>query len=276
MWAKLKFSLAKNLGEKAATDHGYSGLPISPLKIANNLGIVCQRAELEGCYGCLVKIADNFGILYSNKFNNEGLINFTIAHELGHYYLPDHPLKLFPGGEGKHLSGISFGSKNEMEQEADSFAAGLLMPEGLFGREIQKNGDGGLIAVRRLASACHTSLLATAIRYTEYAEYPLAIVVSSGRNIEYCFMSESLKSLNGLSWIRKKDFVPKNTATYKMNANPNASEINEIQEASGFLDQWFVGGPQIEINEDVIHLGGYNKTLTALFSYENHINSEDE
>src|SRR5271157_1307304 len=107
-----------------------SSLPVSPFAIADRRDIVCeQKASLApGVSGCLMKVGDAFGILYSARLASEGFRRFTVAHELGHYFLEGHVQALFGAGQQFHQSESGFTSNDKYEREADSFAASLLMP----------------------------------------------------------------------------------------------------------------------------------------------------
>lgn len=110
------------------------------------------------------------------------------------------------------------------------------------------------------------------MRFTDEAA---AVIVSDGRHIDYCFMSDRIRDLRGINWIRKGEPVPSGTTTGRFNANPaNVEEANQ-NEGTCYLDDWFDGAPQIEVNEDVIGLGSYGKTLTVLFTDED-LEGEDE
>jgi Zn-dependent peptidase ImmA (M78 family) len=176
-------------------------LPVSPFELAARDGISVQGADLEGASGVLLCSGGAFGILFSRRIGNEAFQRFSVAHELGHYHLPGHPEALFVDGD-VHRSHAGFESAASYEIEADHFAAGLLMPRQLFTAALSRGGD-GLDAIQAAAAACATSLTATAIRYAQCAEEPAAAIVSSGRAVEYCFMSDELKEAPGLTWIRK-------------------------------------------------------------------------
>lgn len=195
-------------------------LPVDPIGIARQHGIEVKAkpSSSPGVSGFLMKVGDTFGIMYATHIRNDGFIRFTVAHELGHYFLPGHPDKLFPAGDGLHESRSGFVSRDHHEEEADHFAAALLMPTTLFNKAMNDAGE-GFAAIDRLASLCKTSITATAIRFAMYSPDPVAVVISSGRNIEYCFMSEVLRDLRGITWIRKGDALPSQSETYRFNSD---------------------------------------------------------
>ena len=276
MIERLQRELARNRAEKVVSEMGFISLPINPRAIATKLKIECRAQPLDGFSGCLVKAGDNFGILYASRFSNEGVINFTIAHELGHFHLDGHPEKLFPGGKGMHRSGLEFVSDDPLEKEADNFAVGLLMPEILFRAEIAKANDNGFDAILILSKACGTSLTATAIRFSEFTDNPLAVIVSTGRSIDYCFMSTALREGARFNWIRKGDLIPKNSGTFAFNKETAKVASGKTEEALSWLDQWFIGAPSIQFCEDIVGLGDYGKTLTILYSLEPISNPESQ
>lgn len=256
---------AENLVEQL----GIASLPINSIEIAEQHEISCKSAEIQGFSGCLVKQSDVFGILYSSKFNNEGFIRFTVAHELGHYFLPGHPELLFPTGNGTHYSHNGFTDSAIHELEADHFAAGLLMPRHLFGVALGQETIPGFYAIESLSEKCKTSITATAIRYATFADYPVALIVSSNNRVEYSFMSDTMKTkIRGASWLKKGEGIPPQSQTAAFNEDQNNILSGAKEESSSYLDAWFAGAQSEEINEDVIGLGGYGKTLTVLFSEE--------
>ena len=262
--------------ENLVTQLGIVSLPINPIEIAEQYAIQCQRGEIQGFSGCLVKQGDVFGILYSSKFNNDGFIRFTVAHELGHYFLPGHPELLFPEGDGIHHSHNGFTDSEIHELEADHFAAALLMPRHLFGVALGQETIPGFYAIEALSEKCKTSITATAIRYATFADYPVALIVSSNNRIEYSFMSDTMKTkIQGASWLRKGEGIPPQSQTSAFNEDQNNILSGAKEESSSYLDAWFPGAQSEEVNEDVIGLGGYGKTLTVLFFEESLTDDND-
>ena len=119
------------------------------------------------------------GILYATHIDNEGFQRFSICHELGHYFLPEHPEIVFSTTD-MHSSISGFNSSQLHEVEADYFASGLLMPKILFDRKLEKV-DIGLNGIIQLSKICGTSITSTAIRYAQRNPDPVAIIVSIGK-----------------------------------------------------------------------------------------------
>lgn len=268
------YAFAAQAAEQIIKGLGMASLPIDPFAVARDrkIEVVAKPARDAGVSGMLIRVGNEFAIAYSTHIDNEPFQRFSVSHELGHYFLPGH-VDAVMDERGIHESRAGFASNDRYEIEADRFAAGFLMPRHLFFPALQKSGQ-GLAAVERLATLCETSLHATAIRYTQCARDPVAIILSIGNRIDHCFMSESLKALGGIDWIRKREAVPRNTPTFAFNQDDeNVRRAVRIEDTSNLQD-WFGGHRSIEVSEDVIGLGRYGKTLTVLYDID--LPSEDE
>lgn len=268
------YAFAAQAAEQIIKGLGMASLPIDPFAVARDrkIEVVAKPARDAGVSGMLIRVGNEFAIAYSTHIDNEPFQRFSVSHELGHYFLPGH-VDAVMDERGIHESRAGFASNDRYEIEADRFAAGFLMPRHLFFPALQKSGQ-GLAAIERLATLCETSLHATAIRYTQCARDPVAIILSIGNRIDHCFMSESLKALGGIDWIRKREAVPRNTPTFAFNQDDeNVRRAVRIEDTSNLQD-WFGGHRSIEVSEDVIGLGRYGKTLTVLYDID--LPSEDE
>jgi len=266
---KLDQNEAEAAAARVLKDHCQSSPPIDPFTIASDAHIhVCvMQTQESGVAGCLLRVGNEFGIQYSRSLPNEGFIRFTVAHELGHYFIPGHAERLFANGDGMHKSRGELASSDRLERQADFFASSLLMPADQFGKAIWRV-DLGLDGIVHLADLFGTSLTATAINYAKYADVPLAIIVSNAKAIEYCIMSESLKSIPSLGWAKKGDPLSRTTATYQLNERVTAGERCDRRDGVCDLDDWFEGAPEVEMTEEVLRLGGYGKTLTVIYTDE--------
>lgn len=256
-------SNARNQSELLLRELGINSLPVCPFFIADKLDIEVRQlpSNNKGVSGMLLRHDNQFGILYATYVANEGFERFSVSHEIGHYCLPGHTDIIL--NNGFHQSHAGFISNDKYEVEADFFAANLLMPNGLFETALDKAGV-GLDAIEQLADQCHASLTATAIKYAQHAPEAVAIIISTNDQIDYCFMSDTLKEFKGLDWLRKGTPVPSDTFTH--NFNKKASNISQGARKDGDtnLQYWFGGDHQIEMLEEIIGLGSYGKTLTVL------------
>lgn len=269
-----RLKMARQKAEAYLRDNGHTSLPVDPFAIAakHEIEVRAKPDTAEGVSGMLLRHGDTFGILYATHLNNKGFENFSVGHELGHYFLDGHVDHVLPR-DGIHESHAGFVSADPFELEADNFSAGLLMPETPFKRELNRRRP-GLGTVEHMAELCVTSLTATAIRYAQLSGDAVAVIVSTGKSVDYCFMSDAMKSLPQLSWLRKGAPVPANTETARLIADPT----NVLQGARSSTEtdvmDWLGGTRSAPVTEDVVGLGRYGKTLTVLSSEA--IGQEDE
>ncbi len=94
-WWKAEACAAEVLQQQKITK-----LPINPFQIADAKDIKHQEnPSLEsGISGCLMRVGNNFGIMYSSRYPSTGFRRFTVGHELGHYFLEGHAEHLFKDG----------------------------------------------------------------------------------------------------------------------------------------------------------------------------------
>src|SRR5947209_3343243 len=100
-----RLKMAKQKAEALLRERGVSALPVDPCKIAADSGIEV-RAKPDtagGVSGMLLRHGDTFGILYATHIDSEGFQRFSIAHELGHYFLEGHLDHVLPA-DGVHES----------------------------------------------------------------------------------------------------------------------------------------------------------------------------
>lgn len=118
-----------------------------------------------------------WGIIYNNAISSRGRINFTLAHEFGHFLL--HRLA--------HPNGIRCGEQDvvrwdsaygQIEHQANVFAANFLMPLDDFRRQINAKAKVDLDMISHCADRYRVSLIATALRWLGYTEKRAVLVVS--------------------------------------------------------------------------------------------------
>lgn len=257
--------MAKQAAETFLKEEGITALPVDPFAIAESRDIMVEGKpeKADGVSGMLLRHGNNFGIVYATHIPSTGFQRFSISHELGHYFLPGHVDQVIK--DGVHVSRAGFVTNDPFELEADHFAAGLLMPEAPFQKEMDRY-DPGLDAIEAVADLCMTSRTATAIRYAELADAAVAVIMSTNGIIDYCFLSEAMKSLPKLDWLRKGSPLPSGTATAHLAAQPARVLAGERVADAVDVRDWLGGMTKAEISEESVGLGQYGKVLTVLVS----------
>lgn len=109
---------------------------------------------------------------------------FSIAHELGHYFIDNHRVGLKKGLLSPHPSKNNENTHFRIESEADYFASCLLMPEERFKKFVlRKKFDFSII--KALSELFHTSITATAIRFADLGNHPIMIVFGENGKIKW-------------------------------------------------------------------------------------------
>jgi Zn-dependent peptidase ImmA (M78 family) len=248
--------------ERLLEEEGLSSLPVDldALAATREIAIQAKQDTAEGVSGMLLRYGDSFGIVYATHIPSIGYQRFSIAHEMGHYFLDGHAEKLLPHADSVHQSRAGFASEDPIEREADYFASGLLMPTSLFQKEIRRHDD-GLDAIIRLSELCLSSLTATAIRYADLTRGAVVVIVSSESTVEFAFLSEGIKALKDIRWIRKGTPIPKGSLTARFNPARFGSAASDSDDVD--ISDW-LGGKSVRGKEEVQGLGGYGRSLTVL------------
>jgi Zn-dependent peptidase ImmA (M78 family) len=257
--------MARQAAEALLKEEELLSLPVDPFAIAASRDIVVEGKpeKVDGVSGMLLRHGNDFGIVYATHIRSEGFQRFSVAHELGHYFLPGHVDQVIQNGI--HVSRGGFVTNDPYELEADHFAAGLLMPELPFRKEIDRR-EPGLSAIEAIADLCVASKTAAAIRYAEVSDAATAVIMSTAGVIDYCFMSEAMKSLPKLDWLRKGLKLPLGTVTSTLAADPTRVAAGERVKDEIDVREWLGGSTRETITEESLGLGAYGKVLTILTS----------
>lgn len=118
-----------------------------------------------------------WGIVYNSAVTSSGRINFTLAHEFGHYLLHriDHPKGIRCGQQDLVRWDSAHG---QIEQQANQFAATFLMPLDDFRRQIEPRARVDLEAISHCADRYRVSLIAATLRWLSYTERRAVLVIS--------------------------------------------------------------------------------------------------
>jgi len=257
----------EQLADEVLSAFGQLHLPVDINQITREEGIELADGDFDddfhGRIEYLVEVG-TFVIYYPSLSFNQypARCRFSIAHELGHYYIPVHREMLMTGCS--HYSTEGFTHKDAIERQADTFAAALLIPSAELKRRMGKRGFLGLHHILTLADDCNASIQATAFRYTRFAKEPHLAFVSENDKVLYCFASEEARAM-GYRTLRCQT-VPADSATKK------AVSSLKIEEGKTESQFWFPEHrSNAELWEESVRLGNSTKVLTVLSWVNYHI-----
>lgn len=136
-----------------------------------------------------------FLLFYNTKYDTAPGVHhprtrFSIAHELGHYFLDKHHAYLMRS-QKSHPSKGEFRSDNPIEREADSFAASILLPIRLA-RPIINRDELSVDRISHIADHFNASLVSTMFRCVALSDFPCAVAGIRGGEVAWMFPSEPL------------------------------------------------------------------------------------
>lgn len=188
--------------EPLAREYSRQVFPNEPITLVDGL-------ELSGGFdGMLMPnphVPGEWGIVYNKAIRSPGRINFTLAHELGHYLLHRH---ISP-------SGIQCGSREMLdwrselgaiEAQANTFASFLLMPLDDFRRQIADETT-SLDLMRHLADRYEVSITAAILKWLDMTTQRAMLVVSRSGFIDWARSSDSLMK-SGVFYRARQQITP--------------------------------------------------------------------
>lgn len=137
-----------------------------------------KAVQLPGFEGALFARPAEIGgwnILYNDQIQSAGRINYTLAHELGHYLV--HRSDARPTFECS-IEDINGRENEQMEREANEFAATLLMPLDDFRKQINDQASPSARDLSLIADRYQVSWTAVCLRWLEYTRRSSMLVVS--------------------------------------------------------------------------------------------------
>ncbi len=145
-----------------------------------------------------------WGIFFNSRIASKGRINFTLAHEFGHYLMhrEDYPDGLRCGEQDVVRWDSEYG---QVEHQANLFAANLLMPFDDYRRQIDAKAKVDLDMIAHCADRYSVSLIAAILRWLEYTERRAVLVVSRDGFI---------------LWARSSDRALKTGAFFRTSSGP--------------------------------------------------------
>ena len=186
-------------------------------------------------------------------------VRFSLAHELGHFYLDSHRERLCAGEAHDSEQGLI--SDKKREREADDFAASLLIPRGELERRMGNKGFMHMQQIVNMAEDLRVSVPAAAIRYFGYAEEKCAVIMSEGGLVKCHLPSDSMREI-GLGYMEFGASLP--PASKAMHLYQTGS-YREVRGAETSTDEWYPRRRnRLPLYEDSFSLGYSGRVITLL------------
>ena len=137
-----------------------------------------EQADIPGFEGALLRLRGGKGwaIAYNGEGRSAGRVNFTVAHELGHYAMHR---ALLPDGV-RCLEGDIAGTAarlSAIEREANAFATGLLMPIEDLRERIRPDAEPGREQLVACVDRYGVSMTALALRWIVLTDRAAMVVL---------------------------------------------------------------------------------------------------
>ncbi|MCE2423070.1 MAG: ImmA/IrrE family metallo-endopeptidase [Gemmatimonadetes bacterium] len=199
----------------------------------DDIEVVESEVREPGYTACLVRPVPDLpaGIMLAPD-QSRGRRRFSVAHELGHYHIPTHQ-GIATGwcGDADMTAGAHGG--NVREQEANDFAAELLMPRHLFSQDARGRDPNfreiGELAQRDMYDVSRT---AAALRYVEVTQSACSLVCARDGIIEW--VAKSKDFVYRIPW--RGDPVPAESHARAVFNGEEASEEAEPLDPYAWLE----------------------------------------
>ena len=240
-------------------------------EIAYVQGALVREKAMRGAEARLTMAGRRAIITLSSTVTDPQRKRFSIAHELGHLEMHRTVSSLSLCTKGDLDDWQSDQSVGNREQEADSFAAALLMPQRFFA-QVCRDGDPSLDLVQGLAHQFDTSLTATALRYTEFCDEAIAVAFSQNGFVTWFRRSKEFEALG--AFVEVKCRLVRDSHAFLIYQNGNGSRKAKRVHTSA----WLTDGNYHEdasILEQSWALSSVNNILTMLW-IDDDISDDDD
>lgn len=206
--------------ESLLEDLGYTTLPVRPFELANTihsddfkLSMELHAFESENILGRAEGNSKGALVYINSNIPDENRLNFTAAHELGHICMHIMPQQRTSFTCGSQELSDSF--NDPIEQEANGFASGLLLPQKLISG--LTDGEISWSNIDLISKKCQASLEATYRKMAYEDKSPSAMIIHQNGQFKRFVVSNDFAyyiERSPLSSDQKAKFVDTNSDSF--------------------------------------------------------------
>ncbi|MEQ6118923.1 ImmA/IrrE family metallo-endopeptidase [Reichenbachiella sp. MALMAid0571] len=183
--------------------------PVDPIEIAQSVGIEIIEGSRDYPFKGLIRRQDGIFYIILNMHIlenvNYSMCRYTISHELGHYFIRHHRNKLKKGESIAFTGKDSANPKKKMlEDQAQQFAASLLMPKSQFIKYFTQIEETGFLSIIRLKEHFNVSITSATIRFTHLNLEPAISILWKDSEIINKGISDSFREILNLDDVKIK------------------------------------------------------------------------
>lgn len=230
-------------------------------EICNAEGLFIEEVELNGLLGTIIYENDYGLILVNKNISNMGMKRFTIAHEMGHFFLSKNSEISRHGCNYESLSNY-YENKNH-EAEANRFATEFLMHKPWFSRFI-KNIPVCMELIKQISDEFKVSVTSAAIRYAEIGQYPIAVIMSKNNLVQWSFINDYFPC----KYLPVGTPVPKESNVWEYFKNNEMSTEENLIHAKKWFKSDFRCNQSTYFYEQSISIPVTDSVLTILWESE--------
>ncbi len=244
------------VAEKVVSDYKI----LYPIELDNLLSVLniemlfVDTGQCDGIFLCYKGIKK---ILINKAIKSIGRINFTIGHELGHYFIKDHLRPIYNCNVDELLTSKSINNLI-YEKEADYFASEILLPKSILKKEEHTT----LLDIVKLSDKYGVSIPSAAIKIMKMQEEPMAFMYIKDDKIQW--IMRSIGDIYNCLLIDRNSSIP-NTSFYDSDnfeviRNDSYYCNNNISSFGWVKNKW----NEVYIKEEVIKYPNYNSGYILL------------
>lgn len=210
--------------------------------------------------GMLLRVpssSNEWGIIYNTEIKSSGRINFTLAHEFGHYLL--HRAELENGQINcSRQDMLDWDSEHRRrEAQANEFASYLLMPRNMFEQQIGKQ-EISLHLMQDVADRFNVSLTAALLKWLQLTSKRAMLIIGNNGFVKWTRSSDALYK-SGVYLQSKKEPIELPQESLALSRD---SSIDAKAGITHKLGAW----PHFRenVHEMTVHADTYESTITLL------------
>ena len=227
--------------------------------VARAIGLDVVYRQVESYEGVLLRIkgVPRGCVVINSGIREESRQRFTLAHEIGHFVLPDQQDLSAPCAR-ESIENWEEELKGP-ELDANRFAAEILMPRPVLQKYLRS--EPSFEALRSIAGLCGTSLTASGFQLMALTSFRASLVWSKNGRVRWYKSSEDF-----VRWVKKGELSEGTFASDCFKGRQVPNELEPVPASAWLFEKGL--SEQAKIWEHSVPIPGYEAVLTLLVMRE--------